>query len=373
MKRSQQRSEADRNSAGHSLFEKMSWFSSNNKSITKNAQNIITNLHHQLTQQQNHIHELENLVILLQNNSYEHIDREILRLEDVRKDYEKKILDIDEEVSRLRQLSSEMKEKIQNMTLQSLKRNERFNGAGNEKNIEGRSHEGKNIHINDGIGRYQTNHDLGPGHVSMGSTIFSTLEHHDREEENELFDAIKSIESDLIFLLHRNNIDDIIVYLPPSSTTSTSEILSLYRLRDPSDPQTIEDLTSFEKMMAYGPKLIPNSNRSEPDVIEIPCPGIGRSDGAEVGELVGCLQLPIASAVLIEIWKYSPSSQSSGLASSAKYWATVTANQIPYAVLECLYIKSEVRWGFTTVTSIEITARHPVDGHLLVEEISVGG
>jgi hypothetical protein len=354
----------------------MSWFSSNNKSITKNAQNIITNLHHQLTQQQIHIHELENLVFLLQNNSYETIDKEILRLEDIRKDYETKILEIDQEVHRLRQVSSEMKEKVQNMTLQTLKRNERFGGAGTEKKLEGESSHDKNGDENGGIGINHLNHPISRSDQidSSRSTIFSTLEHFEREEENELFDAIKAMESNLLFLLHRNNIDDIIVYLPPSP--DLPDLISLYRLRDPSDPQTIEDISSFEKMMAYGPKPIPNSNRSEPDVIEIPCPGIGRGDGSHVGEFVGCLQLPIASAVLIEIWKYSPprshSPQSSALPTLSKYWATVTANQVPYAVLECLYIKSEVRWGFTTVTSIEITARHPDDGHLLVEEIPVG-
>lgn len=273
------------------------------------------------------------------------------------------------------------------MTLQTLKRNEkRLEGVGDERGAEKEMSSDKNGERTNGMGNH-LNHQIpssgsGSGSGVMTSNLRDSSLDHEREEENELFEAIKAMESNLLFLLHRNNIDDIIVYLPPSPTSSSSssssvsEMISLYRLRDPSDPQTIEDISSFEKMMAYGPKPIPNSNRSEPDVIEIPCPGIGNGDGTQVGEFIGCLQLPIASAVLIEIWKYSPPcsdlSDSSATPSLPKYWATVTANQIAYAVLECLYIKSEVRWGFTTVTSVEITARHPVDGHLLVEEIPVG-
>lgn len=356
------------------LHEKKMWLgSSNSKSITKNAQNIIKNLHSQLTQQQEHISELHHIIELLQESYQLPIIREIQRLENLKANYYEKIHEIDQEILKQQELLNEIDEKLNKLTTKS-KENKLRRGSESKPTSTGRY--SKNIQSNHDIGHIVTNNQNIEEEKRRYEKLFTSLSsdyHTEIEDEHELLEAIKLIDSTALFILYRNNTDDVIVYTPSSSSPSTnSDILTVYRIRDPSDSTSKEEITSFERMMVYGPRNKLNSDRNEPDIIELPCPGLP----SHKGELVGCIFLPIASDIPIDIWRCNqPASSSDPLITKShtfpKYWATITVNEVKYAVLECLYIKSEVRWGFTTITSIEITARDPVDGRVLIEDISV--
>jgi hypothetical protein len=331
----------------------MSWFlDPNGKSVAKNAQKVVINLHSQLEKQQRHISQLESIVEELKSGYSQPIHKEIRRLQNLKVEYQMKISEIDDQIDQYEFSLSEMDLKLEKILSNKTKQP--------SAEVLACPRDGKSS-------------DLQPNaeHPHPPRNFESFSNGNDHEDEHELLEAVRLIEPQVLFVLHRNTSDDVIVYLP---STKPGDLLSLYRLHDPSDHQTAEDISSFERMMAYGPTLRPNSDRNEPDMIELPCPGLSK----DVGELVGCFQLPIATDLKIELWRHrveSPPSadttQVTGAPHLEKYWATVTINEIKYAVLECLYIKSEVRWGFTTVTSIEITARHPVDGRVLIEDVPI--
>jgi hypothetical protein len=331
----------------------MSWFlDPNGKSVAKNAQKIVINLHSQLEKQQCHINQLESLVEELKSGYSQPIQKEIHRLEKIKVEYQNKIIDIDDQIAQYEKSLSEMDLKIEKIFSNKTKRPSLPSHATDDE-------------------REATN-DLTlkviPEHRLLSQSFESFSNGNDQEDEHELLEAVRAIEPQVLFVLYRNTTEDVIVYLPPAKQ---SETLSLYRLRDPSDRQTAEEISSFERMMAYGPSLRSNSDRNEPDMLELPCPGLL----TDFGEFVGCLKLPIVTDIKIELWRHRVEKLVEPIALpdivAPKYWTTVAIGDTKYAVLECLYIKSETRWGFNTVTSIEITARHPVDGRVLREEFPI--
>ena len=368
----------------------MSWFlDPNGKSVAKRAQKVVINLHTQLNKQTTEINELEGIVLNLSNLCTSTIENDIKELEKKKLNLENEIFEINKKINTNKNILNEINLKISKI----LEKNEKKRNKEEEEEEEGeekRSYERRHSHNSNDINHWndQSNNNTNQNGSNQFESNFSTHSHHQHqnkhqnisemrsfpnnfnhsshnnnkdddqnEEEHELLEAVRLIEPNLLFLLYRNNTEDVILYLPP---IQSNEYLSIYKLRDPNEKTSREEITSFERLMAYGPKKILNSERLEPDMLQLPCPGLSH-DINHLGELMCTITLPIAPKIIIDIWK----------SSFEKYWATTTIDDVKYAVVEYLYIKSEIKWGFSTVTSIEITGRHPIDGRVLTDEIKI--
>ena len=51
-------------------------------------------------------------------------------------------------------------------------------------------------------------------------------------------------------------------------------------------------------------------------------------------------------------------------------WATTSVDGVSFAVLERMFITSEVKWGVPAVTQVDLFGRHPTRGFLLLESVT---
>ena len=134
------------------------------------------------------------------------------------------------------------------------------------------------------------------------------------------------------------------------------------------------ELTSFENMMSYGAKIVPNHDRDYPHVKEMALPpwfkggSNSSSDKKSTGQLVGAIQLPVTPDVIIDVWQLSPSSPSSR--DQSRCWATTTVDGVSFAVLERIFMISESKWGVSTVTQVDLFGRHAIKNFLVSESIT---
>lgn len=352
----------------------MSWLlDPGGKSVANRAQKVVADMHSQIEKQNRHIQDLEQIVLSLECMCTGPIELEIMRLEKRKEQlqneleatdelitkYKKNVLDSKLQVAKVLNREKQYTHKIASHNMDSV-------DCSTECSRSGDSLQARDLHIN----------HSNSTHVSAKHYPSSQRGcHHDKsenefsgdemlEEEFELLASVKVIEPRLLFMIHRNTAEDIIIYAPPLSESDST--LTIYRIRDHTDRSSNEELSYFEKMMAYGPKVIPNHDRDEPEVREMMYSGGTVCNGSKVvclqslGDLIVAMELPVVQDVQIDIWKAS---------TIDKYWATTTIEGVKFAVLERIYIISEVRWGFPTVVGIELAGRHPISGKVLTEMI----
>ncbi len=179
---------------------------------------------------------------------------------------------------------------------------------------------------------------------------------------------VKLRESDpsLLFIVERNTDDGIVVYTLPA--TATASVAQAYRIVDISDLHSIEDLTTYESLVAFGPKVVPNHDREDPDTMELPELGASGRAGA-LGDLIGAIELPVAPDVIIDVWAID-GSDFDGASPRKKVWATTSINGIRFCVLERIYLTSENHWGMSSVVEVSLYGRHPFTGAVVVETIA---
>ena len=184
-------------------------------------------------------------------------------------------------------------------------------------------------------------------------------------EETDLLLQIKDIGQDVLFIVHRNNIPDIIIYSPSSHDV---EVVSVLKLPDIDTPSSLVSLTSFEVMMAYGAKIIPNHEREYPHVKELAVPFTLRkawknkvekshSNGNDkdvekhevvsgnMGQLMGAFEIPLTPDVVIDVW-FDPD--------TCMYWATTSVDSVSFSLLERMYVTTETTWGVPTVVQVDL-------------------
>ena len=180
-------------------------------------------------------------------------------------------------------------------------------------------------------------------------------------EEIEMLAAVRETMSgsNLLFVLHRSNADDIVMYMPSENPT---EVVSISKLIDPSDKSSMGVLSSFDFILGLGSKIVPNHERDLPEVVElpIPCTYEGSAPENASGTLVGAVEITLAQDVVIDIWKTVDSF----------YWATTSVNGVQFSVIERIFVTCDMHWGVPSVTQIDLFARHPAAGHLIIESIS---
>ena len=132
--------------------------------------------------------------------------------------------------------------------------------------------------------------------------------------------------SNLLFVLHRSNADDIIMYSP---SDNPAEVVSISKLTDPGDKSTMGVLSSFDFILGLGSKVVPNHERDLPEVVElpIPCTYEGSAPANASGTFIGAVEITLAQDVIIDIWKTVDS----------YYWATTTVNGVQFSVIERIF------------------------------------
>ena len=195
--------------------------------------------------------------------------------------------------------------------------------------------------------------DSGKGATDMSLTVSEARAAALEEqymEESEMLAAVKEIGRDSLFIVHRNNVSDIIVYSP---SANDAEIVSSYKLTDYNDKNSITELTTFEAMMAYGAKIVPNHDRDFPHIKELAVPHhVNETHAGAVAQLVGAVEVPLTPDVIIDVWR-GPDQLT---------WATTSVNGVSFAVLERMFVTSEVKWGVPTVTQVDLFGRDPKTG-----------
>jgi len=220
-------------------------------------------------------------------------------------------------------------------------------------------------------------------------------------EETEMLAAIRDmslhgrIQQAVMFIVHCSFIDDVVIYVPAQDEVEVLNCKKITQAGTGSGDEIIPvELTNFEFMMTYGPKLVPNHEREYPHVREMIMPYFvendmfGGGDGSEddgggssqavytpqhnrhqhqqknssqiVGALVGAIQLPIMPDVIVDVWR----------AADGKAWATTTVDGVSFAVMERVFMMSESKWGVSQVVQVDIFGRHPAKGYLVVEHVT---
>ena len=113
--------------------------------------------------------------------------------------------------------------------------------------------------------------------------------------------TIKELGRDLLFIVHRNNVNDVIVYSPASAD---AEVVTSFKLTDFNDKGSITPLTTFENMVAYGSKIVPNHDRDLPHVKELAIPFIvSEAHCGALAQLWGAVEIPLTPDVIIDVWR----------------------------------------------------------------------
>ena len=199
------------------------------------------------------------------------------------------------------------------------------------------------------------------------------------DEECEMVDIIRQLEPDLLFVLHRGNTDDIILYVPPYHRMNTSndknkDIIFLYRLQVYNDMDSAEVVSSFESQMGFGPKMIDNSKRNDPSVLQLPYRSALDDYQDLVAEFAYAIELPVLPNIVIDIWKIPRQKLSQSQHNQEKtkdiYFATTTIQGHSFVNLERIFLMVETRWGMPTIVGIELSGRQSKGSKLLVEVIA---
>jgi len=210
----------------------------------------------------------------------------------------------------------------------------------------------------------------------------------------------------VLFVVHSNASEDVVVYLPSSND---AEVVSCYKLQDFTNRDSMIELTSYERMMAYGSKLVPNHERDYPHVRELTLPafmststshedgaskrsvgaleaaamaspapssssstfatplhgtspfGMHHSEHEEVtGQLIGAIELPLTPDIIVDVWR----------APDGQCWSTTSVDGVSFAVLERIYIQRETHWGVSQIVQVDLFGRHPAKGFLLNESVT---
>lgn len=238
------------------------------KSVARNAQLAVKNMHMYMDKQGTKIRELEGLVIGMQQLCTESLESEIHRLEtkklDLIKELEATNSAITEKVQKLEETKAAVKQVISHSTekarappIKSKKMSDSISG-------------GARLPDTVTATRPQQKHTDVSSPAVAGSTpkaassLTSLSDQYDVDyleeeflEEIEMLSTIREVLSPatFLFVLHRNNSDDAIVYSP---STKAEEVISTFKLTDFSDKSSVTVLSSFDFILGLGTKIVPN-------------------------------------------------------------------------------------------------------------------
>jgi hypothetical protein len=324
----------------------MEWLFQRKNSIADAAQRVVSDMHYELDKQNRKVKDLERTIFKFKNMCTESLERDITRLENRKKELISELESTDNAIldaqERLRLTKEEVASVIQPYNSQKIQL----------------------------------------------KRVSSLDEQY--LEESDMLAYIKTAGS-FLFIIHLNTTDDIFVYKPSEDNQS---LVSVSKIADLHHPNVTTTLTSYELIMAYGAKIVPNADRDFPDINEIPLPATlisesiekGKTNGNNgnnfnnnntkfhhhMGELVGAFEIPLLPGVIVDIWRER------GSVSPYRYWATTPVDGIGFAVLERVQLElSEHRAHphmsqedeVITPLQADLFGRHPSKGTLLMERV----
>ena len=191
----------------------------------------------------------------------------------------------------------------------------------------------------------------------------------------------QNLKEQALFVIHSNDVDDVIVYFPSSSNL---EIITAARLEERDEMGLVLTPTgNLDAMMNYGPQIVPNHERDFPHVMELVAPLCMRTDISDAksisvnrrgstgrvsatdgnenkGQLLGAVKLPLIPDVIIDIWRLP----------NGKCWATTFIDGSSFGVIERLFVSSETTYSVSVVVAVDIYGRHAAKNYLLAEKIT---
>jgi hypothetical protein len=240
------------------------------KSVARNAQLAVKNMHMYMDKQGAKIRELEGLVVGMQQLCTESLESEIHRLEtkklDLVRELEATNLAITEKVQKLEETKGSVKMIISQST-------ERARAPPTKsKKVSDPMSGGARLSDTLAAARpHQKHTDVSSPTVSAAATtpkaassLTSLSDQYDVDyleeeflEEIEMLSTIREVLSPatFLFVLHRNNSDDAIVYSP---SAKAEEVISTSKLTDFSDKSSVTALSSFDFILGLGTKIVPN-------------------------------------------------------------------------------------------------------------------
>lgn len=267
----------------------MEWlFDRRGKSVAQSAQRVVADMHRHLEKQNKKVKELESVITQFNKLFTDSLENDVSRLESRKKELAAEMLTVDAAIAERKNRLQNVRDEIN----QILAKNETDgvnSRSSSSTNLDSSSHNGSSHHSSGG-----------DKSVTIAETRASALEEQ-YLEESEMLATIKELGKDLLFVIHRNNVNDVIVYSPASTD---AEVVSSFKMTDFNDKSTITELSSLENMMAYGSKIIPNHDRDLPHVKELAVPSVvSEKHRGAVAQLWGAVEIPLSPDVIIDVWR----------------------------------------------------------------------
>ena len=270
----------------------MEWlFDRRGKSVAQSAQRVVADMHRHLEKQNKKVKELESVITQFNKLFTDSLENDLGRLESRKRELAAEMVAVDVAIAERRDRLQNVRDEIQ----QILAKNE-ADLASTRSSITSGSSRIDSI-LQNGAAHGNDHNEKG---LTIAETRASALEEQ-YLEELEMLATIKELGSDLLLIVHRNNVNDVIVYSPASAD---AEVVTSFKLTDFNDKGSITPLTTFENMVAYGSKIVPNHDRDLPHVKELAIPFIiSETHCGALAQLWGAVEIPLTPDVIIDIWR----------------------------------------------------------------------
>ena len=261
------------------------------KSVAQSAQRVVADMHRHLEKQNKKVKELESVITQFNKLFTDSLENDLSRLELRKRELTAEMVTVDIAITERKTRLQNVRDEIH----QILAKNEA--DLINSQQLGSMSMD-QSTHSNNG--HNNNNYDKG---MTIAETRASQLEEQ-YLEESEMLATIKDLGKDLLFVVHRNNVNDVIVYSPAATD---SAIVTSFKFSDFNDKSSITELSTFENMMAYGPKIVPNHERDFPHIKELAVPSVVSEKHIGVlAQLWGAVEIPLTPDVIIDVWRGKP-------------------------------------------------------------------
>ena len=341
------------------------------KSVASSAQRVVQDMHKDLESHKTRVAELEQTVIQLQAVATQSLENELFRLEMKRKEL---LLELEETDSAI--LDRRRKLETCKMNIEQAIQSESI-----KNNIPGSEGKGNITRVRIG-GSFDSN----DGKSSQELRGLALEEEF--LEETEMLGVVKeTLKEQVMFVIHSNSIDEVIVFYP--SASSSTDLISVAMLTEHEEAGALlTPIGNYDMMMSYGPQIVPNHERDYPHVQELVAPlcmrklggasgtpsselsngsvsssrvtGAINDDKDHKGLLVGAVRLPLTPDVIIDIWRLP----------DGRSWATTSIDGTSFVVLERIFVTSEMKYSVSMVVAVDIYGRHAAKNYMLTEKIT---
>ena len=269
----------------------MEWlFDRRGKSVAQSAQRVVADMHRHLEKQNKKVKELESVITQFNKLFTDSLENDLSRLESRKSELAAEMIAVDAAIAERRSRLQGVRQEIQQILAKNeadLLQSRSMSALGNSSS-DGMNRNGSSIH---------NQNDKG---ATIAETRASALEEQ-YLEESEMLATIKDLGRDLLFVVHRNNVNDVIVYSPASAD---ADVVTSFKLTDFNDKSSITELTTFENMMAYGSKIVPNHLRDLPQFKELAVPFVvSEKHAGALAQLWGAVEIPLTPDVIIDVWR----------------------------------------------------------------------